>query len=392
MKYLIFVLLFSPIILNSQSYLLYHGDTVNKINSNGPRYGRQIFFSGGMHMTNYEGNAKIIINKNIDWENEKLSQDNETMFRVVDKNGNYIRCFSKFQDSLSVFDGYWLEYGVSDFEALMIYYYSNGIEKNSKKVKNNKIEIEEIKKEKGNNSYTHEYFDGDTSIAKIRYWSGKNKNKVVCFPNRALDINRCEMGLYALYSKPAIDTIILTSRTNESILIKEITCSNIDVQVTNTKGEKINNLTISKKKDTLLVIYSPKTTTNDGNDLIKKYNYYAEVKLVTPKYNYVLKAQLVSVHIDFDNWNIKELQIKKEKCKPTFLEIYLGDYRCYLLSSTADLTNLKDLINKNYNSFLGISYTARPDIELTNLPIGEYYLIIHKDDGIFQIIKILLTD
>jgi hypothetical protein len=394
MKYILFSIIFLPILVCSQSYLLYHGDTVNKINSNGLRYGRQIHFMGGIHKTRCEGNEKIICLKNINWgSQEKNAYVFATYKYVKDKSGNDILYSSKFKDSLSVRDGYWLEYEYNDYNPLplIVKYYKNGIEIISKNIYNNNIKTETIHKDEPNNFYNYEYYDGDTTLSRIRYMSGKNKDKIDCFPNSNLVIDKCEFGLYALYSQTDCDTIILTSRNSEQVLINEIICSNSDIKITNSKGEKINNLLISKnKKDTVFVFYSPKKRTNPHTN---KYNYYADIKIITSDYNYLVNAKLLSAHINPNNWEIKEFTLKKEKYNSTILEIELGNLKYYLLSNSAELSKLDEyLANGDYSKVLSVNRWNNPDIDVTSLPLGEYYLVIKDYDKVFNTIKIIITE
>ncbi len=392
-KYPVFLLILFPLLCCGQSYLIYHGDTVNRINAHGLKHGRQLYFDNDNRIRS-EGVDKIVFNKNIDWTAEKDKIFNTNNHQAVqDRNGNRVLFSAKFNDSLSVPDGYWLFYEFNWFNPLIVCYYTNGIEKIAKSVSGNKIESETITKEKGNEIIGYEYFDGDTSVSKIRYWSGKNRDKIDCFPNRNLIINTCEPGLYALYGKTSIDTILVSAKVNNVTTIKEVTCLHPAIKITNTKGEKISNLLLAKDRmDTVLVYYSP----TPGMGKVGKFNNYTSFTIVTPGYSYVLNTHLYGNHIDLSNWKTKEFKIKKNNYGPTILEVELQDFRYFLLPATADPAKLNEYLkDKDNKKVLSVNYWQTPDVNLSDLPPGNYYLVIRDDNDdhkIVNTIKLLLSD
>jgi hypothetical protein len=388
-KFIYCTLSFLPIWTFGQSYVIYHNDTVNKINSNGLKYGRQIKF-GYNNQILVEGTYKIVINKKINWEKEKNNIYNVAEHKeVVDKTGKPISFSARYGDSLSVADGYWVYYALNDFESLYISYYKNGELIIGKEIQNNKIKIESISKQEKNNYHTYEYFDGDNSISKIKYREDR-REKIVCFPDRELEFNKCETGIGVLYSKTYTDTIIINAKDND-VSIHKIECLEKDVSITNTKGDTISRLKISaNKKDTILLVYSPKTR---PYDIKNKFSYFTEIKLYTNKYTYRINAQIFNSHIDLSNYNVKEFRLQKEKSKSTFLEVYLGDFHYRLFNKQMNFKNFNELANfKDYNTLIFFGNWQKPYIDFTNLGTGAYYFIIDDGEKIINNIKIILYD
>lgn len=389
MKWLQLIIFFLPFMVFSQSYLVYHGDTVNRVNPNGLKYGRQIKF-GYNNQILVEGEYKIVINKKINWEKEKDNIFNvEGHKEVLDKLGNPVSFSTRYGDSLSVADGYWVYYALNDFESLYINYYKNGELIIAKEIQNNKIKIESISKQEKNNYYTYEYFDGDNLISKIKYRENQ-KEKVVCFPDRELEFNKCETGIGALYSKVYIDTIVVKAK-NKDVFIHKIECTEKDVMIKNIKGNKISELEIlANKRDTILIMYSPKTR---PYDIKNKFNYFTDIKIYTNNYTYRINAQVFNSHIDLTNYNINEFRLQKEKAKPTFLEFYLGDFRYRLLNKQMIFKNVTELFDfKDYDTLIAAGNWNKPYIDFTNLELGDYYFVIDDGEKIVNTIKIILYE
>ena len=388
-NFIYYTLYFIPLLTFGQSYLIYHNDTVNKINTNGLKYGRHIKF-GYNNQILAEGAYKIVINKKINWEKEKNNIYNVAEHKeVVDKTGKPISFSTRYGDSLSVADGYWVYYGLNDFESLYISYYKNGELIIGKEIQNNKIKIESISREEKNNYYTYEYFDGDNSVSKIKYKEGR-REKVVCFPDRELEFNKCETSIGALYSKSYTDTIIIKAKDND-VSIHKIECMEKDVTITNTKGDIISHIEIlANKRDTILVMYSPITR---PYDIKNKFSYFTEIKFYTDKYTYRINAQIFNSHIDLTNYNLKEYKLQKEKAKSTFLEIYLGDFHYRLFNKQMNFKSFNELVNFNdYNTLIFFGNWQKPYIDFTNLTAGEYYFIIDDGKKIINTIKIILYE
>jgi hypothetical protein len=387
----------------SQNFEIFHGDTINRIDSRGLKFGRHLTFDS-KHKVLTEAFYNILILEDVDWTQEMNNVHVGNHMTIMTGSGYEIFYITRQEYMVSVPNGLEITYASESNNSINISVFDNGQLKTTKEILNNRI-VSEIKTKDMPTFAQYYYHDGDTSVAKIEYgkkFFSKNEFKKICkdfegyiryydfdpqvaiehtdcYPFKNLKLARCEFGFGATQSMASSNTLILSSRSNESVIVKNISSSNKYLETTNIKGEQINSLTVTPQKtETLILTYTPEEYQEDEQ---------AKITLETDNFLYSINCYLQFSHINENNIGIKSLRIRKSNCRPTFLIIHDFD-RFYLYKSEVDATNKNERYIK---SGMCDDTGCITSLDLTDLATGQYFLLTKNRDNAF-ITKVDLID